>query len=265
MSRRRRRADRKRQKDVLGAGLIVGALVLLGAVGFAATRFRTPEFDAESLCLKDAFPPAHTLILVDATDALDVRHLRRLQSVARQEAARLPRWGRLTVESLSPDGSRAPSMIFSACTPGDRTSANALWENVAHLEALKRERFDGALDAALAGRGRGAHADASPIVEGLAAAVDDPVFQGPSRRLVLVSDLLEFIPGRFSAYAPGAGWASYLASPGALRGPPDLSTVTVRVVMLERPNRGEAQTSARERFWRPFFEAAGARTITWET
>jgi hypothetical protein len=254
-----RRAARRRRKDLLGFALIVGTALVLGGVGLAAALLRTPPFDPQTLCRTDAPPPAHTLILVDSTDRLDVRHQRRLRTVASEEAARLPRWGKLSVLSLRPDAENAPRTLFSACTAGDRTNANPLWEDVARIEALKRRQFDEPLEAALA-TARGARgADGSPIVEGLAAAAADPDFAAaPQRRLVLVSDLLQFSPGRFSLYEPGADWSRYRAAPGALRTPPDLAAVTVRVVVLERPDRGEAQTAAQRHFWTPYFDAAGA-------
>ncbi|MDX2234694.1 MAG: hypothetical protein NW200_09360 [Hyphomonadaceae bacterium] len=260
----RRCAARRRRKDLLGLLLIFATVLALGGVGAAAMLLRTPAFDAATLCLTAGPPPAHTLILVDATDRLDVRHQRRLKAVALEEAARLPRWGRLTVLSLRPDAENAPRELFSGCTAGDRLSANPLWENVQTLEALKRERFDAPLAAALSSARGGRSADGSPIVEGLAAATADPAFAGPGRRIVLVSDLLQFSPGRFSLYAPGATWARYQAAPGALRAAPDLTDVAVRVVTLERKDEGPAQAVARQDFWAPYFDEAGAASVAWD-
>ena len=251
---------------MLGLALIAGTLAVLGAIGASAALMRTPAYDAETLCLNDRPPPAHTLVLVDATDRLDVRHQRRLKSIVQQEAARLPRWGRLTLLTLRPDAENAPRALFSGCTPGDRTTANPLWENVRKLETQKRTRFDEPIDAALTGARGGRSAEGSPIVEGLYAAAAEPEFVATpqGRRLVLVSDLLQFAPGRFSLYAPDQSWALYRSSPGALRTPPDLTAVDVRVVVLERRDKGERQTAAQRDFWVPYFEAAGAKSVAWE-
>ena len=263
---RRRGAARRRRKDLLGLGLIAGTLAVLGAVGATAALMRTPAYDAATLCLTDRPPPAHTLVLVDATDRLDVRHQRRLKTVVAQEAAKLPRWGRLTLLTLRPDAENAPRQLFSGCTPGDRTNANPLWENVKGLEARKRTRFDEPLDAALNGARGGHGAEGSPIVEGLYAAASDPDFVATprGRRLVLVSDLLQFAPGRFSLYAPDMDWARYQTSPGALRTPPRLVDVDVRVVVLERRDKGDAQGAAQAKFWTPYFGEAGAKSVAWE-
>lgn len=259
-----RAAARRRRKDLLGIALIFAVVLVLAGVGAAATMLRTPEYDAQTLCLKDAPPPAQTLLLVDATDRLDVRHQRRLKTIALQEAARLPRWGKLTVLSLRPDAENAPRELFSACTPGDRASANPLWENVQKLEMQKRAQFEEPLDTALSGARGARAAEGSPIIEGLHAAVNAPEFAlSPARRLVLVSDLLQFSP-RFSLYEAGADWAAYQASAGAVRTPPDLSDVDVRVVVLERRNRADAQESAQNTFWTQYFDEAGAKSVAFE-
>jgi hypothetical protein len=263
MSRRAEKEARKRRKDAMGVGLIVMVLAALGGLGFAAMQLRTPPYDSETLCLLDKPPSLHTLILVDATDRLNARHQKRLKAVAREEAARLPRWGRLTLLSLRPDAERDPRMLFSACTPGDRSDANPIWENVGALEQKRADFFDEPLNAALSGAKGGRSAEGSPIVEGLYAAASDPDFEGDRRRLVLISDLLQFAPGRFSLNDTTQTWDKYRASQGALRSPPDLDEVAVRVVVLERADRGEEQDNARANFWTPYFDEAGAADVAW--
>lgn len=263
MSRRAEKEARKRRKDAMGAGLIVVVLAALGGLGLAAMQLRTPPHDSETLCLLDKPPPLHTLILVDATDRLNARHQKRLKAISREEAARLPRWGRLTLMSLRPDAERDPRLLFSACTPGDRSDANPIWENVAGLEQKRADFFDDPLDAALSSARGGRSAEGSPIVEGLYAAASDPDFAGARRRIVLVSDLLQYAPGRFSLYDATQTWEKYRESQGALRTPPDLDGVAVRVVMLERADRGAQQSNARDVFWQPYFDAAGADAVSW--
>ena len=263
MSRRAEKEARKRRKDALGVMLIVVVLAALGGLGFAAMQLRTPPHDSETLCLVDKPPPLHTLILVDATDRLNARHQKRLKAIAREEAARLPRWGRLTLLSLRPDAERDPRQLFSACTPGDRSNANPIWENVGALEQKRADDFDEPLNAALSGAKGGRSAEGSPIVEGLYAAASDPEFAGVRRRLVLVSDLLQYAPGRFSLSDATQTWGTYRASQGALRSPPDLDGIAVRVVVLERADRGGEQDSARANFWTPYFDEAGATEVGW--
>jgi hypothetical protein len=263
MRRREREAADRKRKDFLGLAMIFGVLALLGGVGAGALLLRTPRYDAETLCLIGRPPPLHTLILVDATDRLNARHQKRLKAIVLEEAARLPRWGRLTLMSLRPDAERDPRTLFSACTPGDRASANPLWEDVGGLERKREDIFAGPLADALSGAKGGRNADGSPIVEGLYAAASDPDFVGERRRLVLVSDLLQYAPGRFTLYDATQTWEAYRVSQGALRSPPDLEGIAVRVAVLERPDRGDQQTNARDSFWAPYFDAARADQVTW--
>jgi hypothetical protein len=91
------------------------------------------------------------------------------------------------------------------------------------------------------------------------AAAADPDFTGPSaRRLVLVSDLLEYEPQGFSLYAADASFEAWQNTEP--RGAPALDDVAVRVAELDRPDHSEAQTRAEE-FWRHFFDTSGAREI----
>lgn len=263
MSRRAEKEAQKRRKDAMGAALIAVVLLALGGIGVAAMQLRTPAHDPETLCLIDGRPPLHTLMLVDATDRLNSRHQKRLKAIAREEAARLPRWGRLTLLSLRPDAERDPRLLFSACTPGDRSDANPIWENVGDLEQKRADFFDDPLDAALSGAKGGRSAEGSPIVEGLYAAASDSDFAGVRQRIVLVSDLLQYAPGRFSLYDSVQTWEKYRESKGALRSPPELDGVAVRVVVLERADRAAAQDNARANFWTPYFEDAGAAEVIW--
>lgn len=263
MSRRAEKEARKRRKDAMGVALIAVVLLALGGLGFAAMQMRTPAHDPETLCLLESPPPLHTLVLVDATDRLNARHQKRLKVIAREEAARLPRWGRLTLMSLRPDAEREPRLLFSACTPGDRADANPIWENVAALERKRTDFFDDPLSAAISSAKGGRSAEGSPIVEGLYAAASDPDFTGARRRIVLVTDLLQYAPGRFSLYDATQTWEKYRASQGALRSPPDLNGISVRVITLERADRGEEQDNARQNFWTPYFDEAQASSTQW--
>lgn len=253
-----RRPRRKgRSGDWLGAALIALAVLALG--GFAAASFvlRAPPTDSATLCRTDAPAPAHTLILVDATDRLEPRHRRRLEAVVRQEQQRLPRYGRLTLMALRADRPQEPRQLFSLCNPGDGASANPLFQNTKAAQTRWEEGFGAALDRAIRRAGAGRAADASPILASLRAAAADPDFAASPlrRRLVLVSDLLEYEPGGLSLYDPRAPLAPEQAAPAAL------DAVEVRVAPLDRPDHAEAQRRAARFFWAPYLTASGANSV----
>jgi hypothetical protein len=251
---RRTRAARRRRKDLLGLVLLGVALAALGGLAGAAILFRTPPYEAATLCLQDRPAPQHIFFLVDATDRLEARHAARLERAVQEEIARAPRWSRFSIAMLDGNPDQVPNLLFSACDPGDRASASALWENVSGLEEDRRTRFAAPLKDALSALRRARPLARSPLVEGLAALASGEHLHDPRNRpttLVLVSDLLQFAPG-FSLYGEGSDWAAYRASTGAVRTAADLRGVSVRVLVLERPDKGEAQDRAKSAFWTPY-------------
>ena len=77
--------------------------------------------------------PAHTIILVDASDRLEPRHRRKLRAVLAQERGRLAQYDRLT--SASTCAVREPSILFSKCLPRPPEQTNPLFENARVVQA----------------------------------------------------------------------------------------------------------------------------------
>lgn len=259
---RRRSTRGAKPSPVLGVMLIALAATALIALTGAAFLFRPPPVDADTLCRTDVPLAAHTLVLVDATDRLEPRHRRKLRAVVAQERARLRQYDRLTIMRVNVRRPHEPSILFSKCLPRPPEQTNPLFENARRTQAQWDEAFGQALERALRGAGAGGGARSSPLIAATRAAAADPDF-GPeiaARRLVLVSDLLEHDPQGFSLYAENADFSAWRArSPSE---PPDLASVEVRLVPLDRPDHVEAQTRARNGFWPAFFDAAGAQSVS---
>lgn len=240
---------------------VVVGLVLLAAG--LAWRLRPPALDPETLCPRDAPPPAHTVILIDATDALQPRHRRRLEAAVRGEAARLPLQGRLSVVSLRPETPREPGVTFSRCRPRTAAETNPILDDPAAAEARFAEAFAEPLARALRQAGGRARAGnlGSPIIDAIVAVAGEPGFADGARRLVLVSDLMERRPGAFSAYADPIAFESWSRSPDAVGRIAALEGVDVRIVPLDRPEIPALQAGMRERFWPGYFDAAGVRAL----
>lgn len=263
----RRSRRRQRLQDGLGIALLALTLcILLGGVGLGYAM-RAPALDPENLCRLNVAPAGATLVLVETTDALAPRHRRRLRGVVEEEARRLPVGGRMLVLGVKPNAPRELKVLFSRCNPGDAAAANPLFVNTARAQARWEEHFLSPLTAAAskAAAGRKA-AKASPIVEAVRSAALEPDFAAirRSRRLVLVSDLLEHDPEHgFSAYADGASLARWSAAEGGIE-PPDLSGIAVRVVALDRADQAQRQIAVRDALWTPLFDAANVSDLQYE-
>lgn len=260
-----RAKQRRRRRDALGGLLMVLTAALLAVAGAFGLAFRPPPLDPETLCRQDARPPAATLVLIEASDAYEPRHRRRLRAAIEEEARRLPRHGRLTMISVRPEDPREPRVLFARCNPGDGRSVNPVFANPARAQALWEEGFHEPLRAALARAGGGRRqAAGSHIVEAMTAAVAEPDFAGPRRRFVLVSDLLQHTPAQgFTAYAEGATLERYTATHRGFE-PPNLEGVEVRVVGLDRPDFAHRQNAVVEGLWAPLFEEAAAASVVFE-
>jgi hypothetical protein len=258
-------SEKRKAKDRMGALLVAAALAALAAMAVAGFMLRPPPTDAATLCRTDQPLQAHTYILVDATDRLEPRHRRKLRAIVAQERARLHPYERLSIASLRADRPQEPRLVFSLCDPGDGRDANPLYQNTRRAQARWKEAFGDALDRAVRRAGGGRAAQSSPILAGLRAIAADPDFgqETPQRRLVLVSDLLEHDPPRFSLYETGADFARFRARAPSNE-PADLTGIAVRVALLDRPEQAPRQAAAREDFWRPYFSAANARSVTFD-
>jgi hypothetical protein len=258
MSRRRGASGR----NALGLILIVMALAVLGGLGAMSFMLRAPPTDEATLCRTDAPLNAHTIVLVDATDRFEARHRRKLRAVLAQERARLGQYDRLTIMRLNVRRPQEPTILFSRCLPRPPEQTNPLFENARMVQQRWDEDFADALDAAQRSAQSGGPARASPIIAGLRAVAADPDFGAeiPTRRLVLMSDMLEHDPTGFSLYVSDANYAVWQSTPS--HAAPDFSQIDLRIVPVDRPDHAAQQAVALQEFWPAFFEAAAVETVS---
>lgn len=261
MSRRRRRTSAS-APHWLGVALIIAAVLVLGGLTAAGVFMRPPPIDEATLCRTDAPLQAHTIVLVDATDRLEPRHRRKLRAVLAQERERLHQYDRLTVMRLNVRRPQEPVVVFSKCLPRPPEQVNPLFENARMAQTRWDEAFEDALDRALRSAQAGGGARASPIIASLRAAAIDADFGEDivSRRLVLVSDLLEHDPNGFSLYVSEANFSDWDAQDGV--DAPDFSGLAVRLAPLDRPEQASLQANAVDNFWAAFLDASGAQSTT---
>ncbi|MGE0740092.1 MAG: hypothetical protein AB7O98_02025 [Hyphomonadaceae bacterium] len=256
--------NRAKGRNVLGVVLIVVAMLALGGLAGATFLLRPPPTDSETLCRTDAPLAAHTIVLVDATDRLEQRHRRKLRAVLAQERARLSQYDRLTVMRINVRRPQEPSILFSRCLPRPPEQTNPLFENARMAQERWDAEFEEVLDGAVRSAAAAGPQRASPIIAGLRAVAADPDFGAeiPSRRLVLVSDLLEHDGRGFSLYADAADYPQWRTQTPV--GPPDFTDVELRVVPIDRPDHAARQAAAQERFWPAFFDDAEAKSVSFD-
>jgi hypothetical protein len=261
---RRGGARRSTQRRGPGVGVWLGAgLLALSAAGALALLVLpalnpAPPTAAESGCRTDAPPPAHIVVLFDASEAYAARHKRIAAAAVDAAQARLPRYGRLSIVALDGDNPLEPPWMISLCSPGDGGEVNLVFANPARQRARWEKAFSEPIETAANRAAAHKVEPASPIAEAIRAISADPRFQdAPERELVLVSDLMQ----RSGNSPEGLDISLYDAARGydPSRDPPaNLNKVRLRLAMIDRPRVAEKQATAWARFWRPWLSAGGA-------
>jgi hypothetical protein len=233
------------------------SVLALGGAGALAWVSRTPELDRSTGCpAGQLVPKTHTVVLVDQTDALSPRQIDYAKRLILLEYQRLPTGGRMTVRPIDADP-ESVARDFSRCRVRRGDEVAGIATNPDLIEAEFRRSVGDALNRYLDGLESARTAEASPILETVGTVAEAPDF-GPNvdaRRLVLLSDMAQH-SGRVDQYgAPGV----YALDGGARELlPRNFSGVDVRVHYLRRPSLARLQGPAHERFWRSWFDAAGA-------
>jgi hypothetical protein len=240
----------------------VAAVIGLGAVAFVN---RAPALDEGNGCVRGQLvPPAHTVVLVDQTDSLGQRQIDYVKTLILLEYERLNPGERLTVRPIDADPD-STEREFSRCRVRRGSDVLGIGANPEMIEADFRRVVGNPLNNYLNGLSNVPSADASPILETIASAVDSPDF-GPNvgqRRLVVVSDM-----------AQHSDQVSQYDEPGVLAVTPeardlltrDMRNIDVRVHYVKRPSLGRIQSQAHRDFWRDWLRSEGAQVqLGWGT
>jgi hypothetical protein len=236
---------------LLGTAFIVAAgLLMLGQASSDIPR-------DDDLCRVGMALPVIEVWQIDATERLTPDEAGGVAAAIRRSAERLPVESKLMISVLQPDGQSNARVLFARCKPRTGEGANALYENGRLLGKHYREGFAEPLETALDALAQLGAADTSPIAEWLYEA--SAAFEGPaaSKRLIVVSDLLQF-SDRMSMYR-SYDWQSFLRLPKVRAIQGRLSGVDVLVLLRLHERSGALQGDKHERCWRSYFGYAGAR------
>ena len=242
---------------------LVGGGIWLYAMGMLAPAAR---LDKETFCRR-GFPTIHsTLLVIDVTDPLNPTEVDRVKDRAGKVAAAMEDYGLLIVAVLNPNDAMAPTIVFRRCAPPSPTRASPISTGEQVLRAEWNRRFEAPLMAAIAeATASEIKAERSPIIATITALTQRPDFDNSvqDRKLILVSDLLEFNPkGGYSQMQGGDLVGSFRRSPLA-QAWPDLKGVPVTVQYVQRPEPqfARAQTPAHRSFWDWWLKTAGSPKV----
>ncbi len=245
--------------------IVLLAFVVASVAAYAVERTLNadPAVDAKTSCLVSGPPPATELVLVDTTDALSAAQADSVFTELREHIAVLPQYGRLMLMFLDAQHPYEPQLVLSLCNPGAAKDFGWFFHTPRRVDARWRSAYAAPATAALASLLHKPTAPNSPIMAAITGATwrRDFDVRVPRRSLVLVSDLLEHDPRVFTTYRRGDVWARFAASglPEIVKA--NLSSVSVRVLILHRPSALHFQTENLVALWRRWFLERGAASI----
>jgi hypothetical protein len=240
--------------------LILTSLVTVGAwLAFKSNEVAV-ETDPTSLCPTRKAPTEVLAILLDPSEQFSEPARLQIQNELMRVRSRLPRFGLVEVYTVDRVEQRLPEPIIHLCNPGSGADLNRLYQNP-DLARKTWNAFSGRVGAQIDKEMSGPDRSASPIFEAIQAVAlrtfGRPEYDGVPKRLVLVSDLLQHVPGRLSMYATVPSFDSFRTAPYFADIRANLDGVSVEVLYLTRPT---VATQGREhvRFWEEYFRSQGA-------
>ncbi len=248
--------------------LIAAVVAAIGVllVGGAWLYFKSNELrvaaDAQTLCRLDGALPEATVVLLDLSSTLsDVQRLDLKNELVRLRDT-IPRFGRLEIFAVDDRAPRVLEPILKLCNPGRGEDMNEIYQNP-QLALQRWERdFASTVNATIERLLGMPEAATSPIFEAVQAVAlqtfDDPELDPVERRrLVLVSDLMQNVPGRLRMYDGIPSFEQFKGTAYYLDVKAELTNVDVTILYLQRPSSPRLWTAQVE-FWSQYFDAQGA-------
>jgi hypothetical protein len=250
--------DVARKQFILIAMILI--LIASGLALYLLSEKNKVLLDPTSLCRTDTAPAEIVAVLLDASDTLSEPQVLRIANEMQRVANSIPRWGQIDIYLVARSGERLPEKIESICNPGTEADVNSLYQNPGLAKRRWMEfsnRFqDVTRDAAAL-----ADAETSPIFESIQSIAlktfDHPALDGVPKRLILISDLLQYVPGKTNHYRAVPSFAEFEGSAYFNQVRADLKSVSTTVFYLRRTG-ASPQGYNHVVFWTEYLKAQGA-------
>ncbi len=267
MSARSRRSPRalarqtsKARKDRIGyiiIALSIGVVVLFTALSF--TVFAKDRIDPRTGCILNNRPPeAHTIILIDETDALTRDDLAYTRAVIFNEYYWLPIGGRLTVRNIISNPDLAEDIVI--CRVDDGSGSWGIHDNPRMIRQTFQNVAGRRLEELYTALRTAPEQNASPIAEYIASTADRANFgtNVPNRRLVMISDMAQHsdLLSQYSVSRGGRIDSSLLDQVER-----DLAGIQTRVHYISRRELAHIQGDEHRRFWLDYFRRMGSEDV----
>jgi len=261
-----RRARPQITPRIAGAAAIAGGLILMGLVLSLRGESATVRTDPDTLCPTSRPVSVVTVILLDVSDRFSEPQRLQIQNQLARLRDSMPRFALVEVYTVDRIGRRVTEPVFHVCNPGTGADLNRIYQNP-ELARKKwnrfAERLAGDIDQQISQPAMGS----SPIFEAIQATAlrtfSNQAYDGLPKRLILISDLLQNVPGRLDMYREVPNFRSFRRTPYFTRVRADLRGVAVSIYYLARPEVG-TQGRRHLGFWDAYFRSQGVVAIAAE-
>ena len=245
---------------IAGAGAVALVLIVGGAMLALKGNAAAVPTDPASLCPTKRPPSQIVVLLLDVSSRFSEPQRLQIQNQLARLRDSIPRLGLVEVYTVDKLSRRVTTPVDHLCNPGTGAELNQIYQNP-QLARKKWEGFAGKLRSDINGEIKSPPHATSPIFEAIQATAlrtfGRPDYDGLPKRLVIVSDLLQHVPGGLSMYQDVPSFASFKNTDYFARVRSDLKGVSVLVYYLVRPGVKE-QDRKHLAFWDEYFHFQGA-------
>ena len=250
--------------------LIVAILAVVSALTIfwiKSRRERVQLDEGGTLCpeVKDGKSqiPEVLVILLDSSDRLGDAQSIQVRHDLERARSRLAKFGRLDVYALRDAGGVLAAPVLTICNPGDGNDLSEITANPELARKRWKEEFASRVDRVLKTGIEAVEAPTSPILEAIQAAgiqtFDLPELDSVrNRRVIVVSDLLQNVPGKMSHYEEVPEFKEFSSSAYYEEVRVPLEDVKVEVLYLARTRASGIQGLRHIEFWEAYFRSLGA-------
>lgn len=241
------------------AGILASLVVVIVALYVKGQSALVP-IDPTTLCPTDRPPSEVIVLLLDMTDAFSEPQRIKIRNELDRLKARMARFGLIEAYAVDRLEQRVTTPVVHLCNPGTGADLSRFYQN----PGLARRKWDGfvrQLDEELRRLMGAPDSSTSAIFEAVQATAlrtfNRPAYDGLPKRLVIVSDLLQNVPGKLNMYEGTLPFREFQHSPYFSEVRADLTGVAVTLLYLVRL-RAPQKWPDHYRFWEQYFRAQGA-------
>ncbi len=245
---------------IAGAGVLALSLLGVGTTFYIKSQSAAVPTDPATLCPTKRQAADVTVILLDVSDKFSEPQRIQIQNHLGRLRDSIPRFGLVEVYTVDRLRRRVTEPVVHVCNPGTGADLNRIYQNP-ELAKKKWDSFAAKLTSDIDRQISAPALSTSPIFEAIQSTAlrtfGNPKHDGLPKRLVIVSDLLQHVPGELSMYSQVPSFQSFKTTSYFSRVRSDLDGVSVLVFYLARP--GVANQDRRHiAFWDEYFQSQGA-------